>query len=511
MVKLNWEGKSDPKEILKSLKNEKLIPFNINESISSLINDKVKVDLEQTDQSTEDWNNRLYLGDNISVMISLLEGFSHKVNLIYFDPPFATGGDFNYIIQIGEGKASKSSSKWLRKKSYSDTWREGLDSYLNFMYKRLLLMNELLTKNGSIYVHLDWHVGDYIKILMDEIFGEQNFRNEIIWSYPAASVRTRRFYVRSYDIILFYSKSNDYVFNDDPNIYMEYSNRVKKALKKDEKGVFYYRGGSHNGKKLSQKVYVEKDGIFPRDVWSDIPYIRANTSEYQGFSTQKPERLVKRIILASTNPNDLVADFFCGSGTTLTVAEKLGRRWLGSDITNHAVNITRKRMLDLHNSKDLFDWSKKYNKSSQSFRIYCLEDQKQEINIPIELFKKDEKEKIRIKTLKNPSFSIDIQKQETSFNIELLDYKIPYIDKILEKIKENIANWTDLIDYWALDLDYQGEFFNTSWVSYRTPKSREISFKAGPFPYDKSKSLTLKVQVIDIFGTKTLKNYDLFY
>ena len=129
--------------------------------------------------------------------------------------------------------------------------------------------------------------------------------------------------MRSYDIILFYTKSDEYVFNDDPNIYMEYSNRVKNALKKDDKGTYYYRGGSHDGKKLSQKVYIDSNGVFPRDVWTDIPYIRANTAEYQGFSTQKPERLLKRIILASTKEKDLIADFFCGSGTTLAVAEQL--------------------------------------------------------------------------------------------------------------------------------------------------------------------------------------------
>ena len=223
-------------------------------------------------------------------------------------------------------------------------------------------MKQLLSSNGSIYVHLDWHVSHYVKIILDEIFGSENFRNEIIWSYPAASVQTRRFFIRSYDVILFYSKSEDYVFNDDPNIYMEYSNRVKNALKRDEKGIFYYRGGSHNGKKLSQKVYVKENGIFPRDVWNDIPYIRANTTEYQGFSTQKPERLMKRIILSSSNKKDLVADFFCGTGTSLIVAEKLGRRWIGCDIANHAIHITRKRLLDISKTNDLFSWKKNYDK-----------------------------------------------------------------------------------------------------------------------------------------------------
>ncbi|GAH80506.1 unnamed protein product, partial [marine sediment metagenome] len=149
------------------------------------------------------------------------------------------------------------------------------------------------------------------------------------------------------------TKSDDYIFNDDPKIYMEYSNRVKNNLKKDDIGTYYYRGGSHNGKRLSRKVYIQENGIFPRDLWNDVPYIRANTLEYQGFSTQKPERLLKRIILASSNETDIVADFFCGSGTTLAVAEKLGRRWIGSDLAKHAINISRKRILDIYNSNDL--------------------------------------------------------------------------------------------------------------------------------------------------------------
>ncbi len=511
MVKLDWKGKCNPEEKLEVLKKKSFPPFSIKEFIKSPINDKRNSEINQSGQASESWNNRLYLGENSAVMTSLLGEFSEKLDLIYFDPPFATGGDFNYIIQIGESKDSKSSNKWLRKKAYSDAWHDGLDSYLNFMYERLLLMNELLSKCGSIYVHLDWHAGDYVKILMDEVFGENNFRNEIIWSYPAASVRTRRFYIRSYDIILFYSKSDEYVFNDDPNIYMEYSERVKNALKKDEKGIYYYRGGSHNGKKLSQKVYVEQDGIFPRDVWTDIPYIRANTSEYQGFSTQKPERLLKRIILASTNPHDLVVDFFCGSGTTLAVAEKLNRRWIGCDITNHAINITQKRILDIHNSNDLFNWTNTYGKVFTPFEIYSLGERSQELVIPFEFFKKELRENLQQIKLHKPLFTIDIQKKENNLYFELLNYEIPHINMIIEKIRSNIHNWTDLIDYWALDLNHKTGVFNVSWVSYRTPKNREILLSAGPFPYEKGEKYNIMVQIVDIFGTKTEKNFELFY
>ncbi|MFX0010671.1 MAG: DNA methyltransferase, partial [Candidatus Hermodarchaeota archaeon] len=226
-----------------------------------LENEKIKKAIEnhqRTKVHSKTWENILIQGDNKEIMKSLLKKFKKKINLIYIDPPFATGSDFQSKTFIGDADAFEKS------KAYSDSWVGGIDEYINFLYDRLALMKELLAENGSIYVHLDWHVSHYIKIVLDEIFGKENFKNEIIWAYPAASAKTRKFFIRSFDTILFYTKSVDYTFNDDPNIYMEYSNRVKFALKKDEKGTFYYRGGSHNGKKLSQKVYVSKNGIFPR-------------------------------------------------------------------------------------------------------------------------------------------------------------------------------------------------------------------------------------------------------
>jgi len=281
-------------------------------------------------------DNLLIHGDNLQAMKYLLEhGYKDKIDLIYIDPPYFTQKDFYYIDKQKNQEVI----------AYSDKW-DDLQTYLTFLKERIILMKELLSEKGSIYVQLDWHASHYVKVMMDEIFGYENFRNEIVWSYPAASFQTRRFFMRSFDIALFYSKSDNYIFNDIPQIYMEYSERVKKALKKDEKGYYYLRGGSFDGKKLAEKVYVEKEGIFPRDVWNDIPYVRANTSEYQAFDTQKPEALLKRVILASSNEGNLIADFFCGSGTTLAVAEKLNRRWIGVDSSDVSIEVTKKRLND---------------------------------------------------------------------------------------------------------------------------------------------------------------------
>ena len=486
MVKLDWNGKDERDSNLDYPSD----PIHLIESINSPPNQK---------QEEENWNS-LILGDNLSVMSSLRKKFEGKIDLIYFDPPFATGGNFNYIIQIGEGKDSKKSNKWLRKKSYSDSWKEGVDSYINFIHERLLIMKDLLAEKGSIYVHLDWHMSHYIKIIMDEVFGLENFKNEIIWAYPAASVKTKRFFVRSFDAILFYTKSDNYTFNDDPEIYMEYSDRVKKALKKDEKGTYYHRGGSHNGKKLSQKVYIEKKGVFPRDVWNDIPYIRANTLEYQGFSTQKPERLLKRILLASSNENDLVADFFCGSGTTIAVAEKLNRRWIGCDMAHHSIHITRKRLLDIQKSNDLFNWNKKYGIECRTFNIYRLHQDALKPHIPLHFLLKDVQKKEELPKFETPSISVEVKQEDGIVKVNLLDYKVPFIELISEKIIKSVKNWSDWIDYWAVDYDYRNEVFNNKWVNYRTSKNRELKLQADPFSYNKPGKYTIKVKCIDIFG-----------
>ena len=507
MVKLNWTTKIQPD--INKLKTQDFEPLQIVETFDSPINEKVKSSRQSTSLGiSDDWYNLLIWGNNISAMGSLLKDFTGKINLIYIDPPFATGGDFNLKIQIGEEDKSKK-QVLLNQKAYSDNWKEGLEFYLNFMYERLCFMKELLSDKGSIYVHLDWHVGHYIKILMDEVFGEDNFRNEIIWAYPAASVKTRNFFIRSFDIILFYTKSETYVFNDDPNIYMEYSDRVKNALKRDEKGIYYYRGGSHNGKKLSRKVYITHNGIFPRDVWNDIPYIRANTKEYQGFSTQKPELLLKRIILASSNKGDLVTDFFCGSGTTLAVAEKLERRWIGCDVTKHAIHIVKKRLLDIANSNSLIKKKTKFNKGFQPFKTLQTKTPINKPEIPQDFLRKKIQNSIEFNNLEKPEFTIDIKIKSNEVIIELRDYIIPYVDLISEKVKAQVKSFSDWIDFWAINFNHVPEIFNTEWVSFRTPKNRELKLISSPFIYKISGNYTISIKVIDILGTESIQNYEI--
>ncbi|HUW91242.1 MAG TPA: site-specific DNA-methyltransferase [Candidatus Nanopelagicaceae bacterium] len=511
MPKLDWK-KKDEKYAQKSNYSQNIYEFQVLELIENPIIGSVIFDKDvsknkrslnqQHEKSSNSWKNLLIWGENKSIMGSLNPKFSNKINLIYIDPPYATGGNFESKTFIGEGNTFEN------KKAYSDIWDGGIDEYIEFLYDRLLLMKNLLSKNGSIYVHLDWHVSHYIKVILDEIFGKENFRNEIIWAYPAASAKTRKFFIRSFDSILFYTKSNEYTFNDDPGIYMEYSDRVKFALKEDDKGMFYYRGGSHNGKRLSQKVYVTNKGIFPRDVWTDIPYIRANTLEYQAFSTQKPERLLRRIILASSNKDDIVADFFCGTGTSLAVAEKLGRRWIGSDIAKQAINISRKRIFDVWNSNDLIDWNKKYERRSQPFKIVKNNDYTQAINTYKDFLVENIQKRDISSLIQDTKFVVNISENDSKITVDLVDYFTPNLKLIKDNIKNRIKNFSDWIDSWSIDFNHHEHSFTTAWISYRTLKNRKLDLTSVPYNYEEKGKHKISIKVNDILGIETIQDYE---
>ncbi|MHA1252330.1 MAG: site-specific DNA-methyltransferase, partial [Candidatus Helarchaeota archaeon] len=326
-LELIWSGKYKSNENNQS-KIIKPFPFQIVESINVPRVEKEKYRnltlfdfWEGNEGSTfeEGWKNKLIWGDNKIVMSSLLPQFSGKINLIYIDPPFATGADFKFRIKIGDNKEKMyKEHSLIEEKAYRDTWGRGLVSYLNYMYERLLLMKELLADDGSIYIHLDWHVEHYIKLIMDEIFGYENFRNEIIWRYGKMASSKKKF-LCNHDVLLFYSKSGKYKFNPQKR---KLKNPVKRLAREVRDGRLVNKKDAE-GKLL----YIIKDTKIIDDVWDDIPIVMHANPEYLDFSTQKPESLLKRIILTSSNEGDLVADFFCGSGTTLAVAEKLSRRW----------------------------------------------------------------------------------------------------------------------------------------------------------------------------------------
>ncbi len=295
----------------------------------------------------KEWKNMLICGENEIVLRSLAEQFAGKLNLIYIDPPFATGVDYSYTVKIGEEKIEvPKDQSLLEERAYRDTWGEGLESYLNMMKCRLILLHKLLADDGTIYVHLDWHVVHYIKIIMDEIFGAENFLREIVWSIGTSSGFKAQvnLWVRGHDSILMYKKGKIFTFN-------------KQFLDLDERTIRRYDKKDENGKRY--KIYYEKDGSERRvyletskgrpmtDTWTDIIGFQTvnRGDEYLDYQTQKPEILLERIISASSYPGDIVLDCFCGSGTTLAVAERLGRRWIGCDFGRLAIHTTRKRLM----------------------------------------------------------------------------------------------------------------------------------------------------------------------
>jgi adenine-specific DNA-methyltransferase len=363
-TELVWVGKYDDEGNLCPVERT-ILPFQVVETVNESKADREKVQRDLLTRMPRDdtCRNMLIWGDNKVVMSSLLPRFAGKINLIYIDPPFATGQDFSFRVRVGDEEFVKEPSI-IEEKAYRDTWGRGLDSYLQMMYERLVLMRELLAEDGSIWVHLDWRVVHFVKLLLDQVFGDgendgPGFRNEIIWFHNVIGTGKRTF-PKTHETILWYSKGTDWVINSgDDEVRVPYSDRITKTLKKDEKGWYYVRGhressGSATGKWF--KTYVDpkeiEKGKFAADVWDDIKSYRAQeVSEFTGFQTQKPEKLLRRIVAACSRRGDLVADFFCGSGTTLAVAEKLGRRWIGCDLSKWAIQVTRKRLLQIEGCK----------------------------------------------------------------------------------------------------------------------------------------------------------------
>lgn len=300
---------------------------------------------ERYGEETNGWINKIFWGDNLQVMSHLLKEYRGKIDLIYIDPPFDSKADYKKKIEVkGVGKAESDSTSF-EEKQYGDIWTN--DEYLQFMYERFLIMRELLSSTGSIYVHLDEKRSHYIKAIMDEVFGSDCFKRELIWSTKTSSgfKATANNWIRTHDTIFFYTKSSDFNFNKQ---YWDYSDEYKARFKKKDENGRFYRDDRGSGVK---QYLDELKGIPMGDVWEDIMSFQqaATSTELLGYPTQKPEALIERIIKASSNPGDLVFDCFMGSGTTQAVAMKLGRRFIGADINLGSIQTTTKRLINVAN------------------------------------------------------------------------------------------------------------------------------------------------------------------
>jgi len=352
MTELIWEGKyKDGKKVAPV---RIALPFQTIETINESTADRQKrlSSLFSEKQDTGNWYNRLIWGDKKYVLPSLLPEFAGKVNLIYIDPPFNVGADFSFTANIpdhpdsdeDEATSFVKQPSIIEQKAYRDTWGKGLDSYSQWFYETAILLRELLSEEGSIYIHLDFRVGHYAKVIMDEVFGYENFRNEIIWFYPDSPGRPYDKFIPKHDVIFRYSKGEKFTFNPD-EVRIPILEASKKRYEKPRYLInsqgkrFEYTGGE------SAEI-----GKIPETVWQ-IPVVKGTTEQSQNYPTQKPEALLERIIKASSNEGDLVLDCFCGSGTTAAVAEKLNRRWITCDLGRFAIHTARKRFLGIENVK----------------------------------------------------------------------------------------------------------------------------------------------------------------
>jgi DNA modification methylase len=348
---LVWPGKYD-EHGNRVVNRGVALPFQVVETIQEGRASRAAghtADLFAAKPSGEDaWRNKLIWGDNLLVMASLMEEFAGKVDLIYIDPPFGTGSDFSFKVLVGDGDDPLPGKEpsLMEEKAYRDTWGGGLSSYLSMLASRLELLRGLLSETGSIFVHLDVHVGPYVKVLMDEIFGRDNFQNEIAWYYYNKLHDSRkRLLPKAFDQILYYVKSKQA-----PYTY----NALKEARDKPVKKLRYKKvdGKIQNiiGEDGKAETYISEERTVD-NIWRIRCLQPANKAEWVHYDTQKPVDLIERVLAVASKPGDLVLDCFAGSGSTLVAAERNDRRWIGCDLGRFAIHTTRKRLLDIPDCK----------------------------------------------------------------------------------------------------------------------------------------------------------------
>lgn len=399
-------------------------------------------------------------GDNIPFMKYLTDqkGLRNRINLIYIDPPFFSKTDYGSEIKLKSDKINK--IPIMKQNAYHDTWENGMEEYLKMLAVRLLMMKDLLAEDGSIWIHLDWHAVHYVKVIMDDIFGEKNFINEIIWHYKSGGVSKRSF-AKKHDTLLFYSKSQKYYFQ----AHREKSyNRGHKPYR--FKGVKEYRD------ELGWYTMVNR-----KDVWQ-LDMVGRTSAERTGYVTQKPESLIERILDSCTREGDLCADFFGGSGTMAAAANKAGRRWISCDIGRLATINAQKRLVN-------------------AGAVFSLIEQTDETDAVVQG-----------RIAADISLQASAVSDKMLMRIELTGYdpgsieNIPVETKYLSIIREIIRNDSlQLVDYWSADLKREDGLFQPDVYFCKEHDKIDTSFETigsdfGP----------VSIKVVDIFGNCTFLN-----
>jgi len=548
------------------------------------------------------WRNKLIWGDNLLVMGSLLEKFAGKIDLIYIDPPFATGADFSFMTEIGEkGLEVDKEQSAIEEKAYRDTWgRYGpgreLDSYLEMISPRLAVMRDLLADHGAFLVHVDYRAASALRFVLDELLGPSCFLNEIIWHYKRWPTPAREFQKMHDNILCYVKKKGSHTFNVQ---YTERTEETKRRWKDQRIVASHDAGGARQPSDYGGEASL---GAPMDDVW-DLPIVAPVAHERTGYATQKPEALLSRIVAGLSGEGALVLDAFCGSGTTLAVAEKLGRRWIGCDLGRWGVHVTRKRLLGIENCKPFevlnlgkyerqywqgvtFGKAKEKPLAEQALYEYlafilklygaqpvaglahlhgkkgkalvhigavdapvtigeidaavdeCAKLKQGELHvlgwewemglydlmveaakkkgvkllllqIPREVMEQQAAAKGDVRFFELAYLEAEInQPKKLTAQVALKDFVIPNTELIPEEVRSKVKKWSDYIDYWAVDWDFQNDTFMQGWVAYRTRKERKLPLACDPHTYEKPGKYRILVKVIDIFGNDTSQAFD---
>jgi len=544
------------------------------------------------------WKNKLIWGDNLLVMSSLLEKFAGKIDLIYIDPPFATGADFSVKAGIGaEGLEVEKEQSAIEEVAYRDTWgRYGpgreLDSYLEMMTPRLILLRDLLSDRGSIFVHVDYRAASALRFVLDDVFGATSFQNEIVWHYKRWPTPARE-YQKMHDNILCYTKvKGAHLFNQ------QFGPRTDETERRWKNRRIVASHDESGTRRPSDYGDGESPGAPLDDVW-DISIVAPVAHERTGYATQKPEDLLERIVRGSTDQDSIVADFFCGSGTTLAVAEKLGLRWIGCDLGRYSVHVTRKRLLGIQDCKpfeilNLGKYERQYwqgvtfgEQGEQALyeylafvlRLYAAEPlsglehihgkkgpalvhigavdapvtidevysavdecvglkatelhilgwewemglndlvvgeaAKRGVKLVLRQIPREAMEAAAVRKGDVRFFELAYVQMQAkpdgprTYRIELEDFVLANTELIPEDVREKITKWSDYIDYWSIDWDFQNDTFMQGWVAYRTRKERKLPLVSDAHTYEEPGTYRVRVKVIDIFGNDTTQALDI--
>ncbi len=387
---------------------------------------------------------RIIHGENASVMTALLDEFEGQIDLIYADPPFLTGKA--YRARIGQGEDSRAPKSWRTTQGFHDNWSDGA-AYLDMLFPRLQLMHNLLSESGTLYLHLDWHASAYARVLMDEIFGPDRLINEIVWVYHGPSP-IRSAFNRKHDTILAYTKSKEYTFNAD-DVRVAYNPSTIKTFKSSPRAGFGKQPDLERGK-------------VPEDWWY-FPVVARLHKERTGYPTQKPEALMERIILASSNPGDLVADFFSGSGTSVSVAARLKRRWLACDPAPTAFTTTYRRLL--------------MTSGVGPFTLWKTADTQNEptLDLEVQITTNEAQVEVRIETISS---------------VDLTEFHFP----------------EDLV-LWEVDWSHENEIFQSQSQAIRSWRSDEISLQLQHL-YSSAGVYELRIRAFDSLGRYGLFSYE---